>query len=87
MLIKAKELATGNTKSEIDQWLNRSDDPFAKVEAITSIYNLLEVRKLAEIEMEEYVNKALRALELISVDRSKKDLLRGFAEQLLIREN
>ena len=87
MLIKAKELATGNTKSEIDQWLNRSDDPFAKVEAITSIYNLLEVRKLAEIVMEEYVNKALRALDQISVDRSKKDLLRGFAEQLLIREN
>ena len=87
MLIKAKELATGNTRTELDQWLNRSDDPFAKIEAITSVYNLLEVRKLAEVEMEEYVNKALRALDLISVDRAKKDLLRGFAEQLLIREN
>ena len=87
MLIKAKQLATGDTESELDKWLNRSDDPFAKIETITSIYNLLEVRKLAEIEMEEYVNKALRALDLISVDRSKKDLLRGFAEQLLIREN
>ena len=87
MLIKAKELATGNTRTELDQWLNRSDDPFAKIEAISSVYNLLEVRKLAEVEMEEYVNKALRALDLISVDRAKKDLLRGFAEQLLIREN
>jgi geranylgeranyl diphosphate synthase type II len=87
MLIKAKELATGNTRTELDKWLNRSDDPFAKIEAITSVYNLLEVRKLAEVEMEEYVNKALRALDLISVARSKKDLLRGFAEQLLIREN
>jgi geranylgeranyl diphosphate synthase type II len=87
MLIKAKELATGNTKSDLDTWLNSSDDPLAKIKAITSIYNLLEVRKLAEIEMEEYVNKALRALDMISVDRSKKDLLRGFAEQLLIREN
>jgi geranylgeranyl diphosphate synthase type II len=87
MLIKAKELATGNTKSELDTWLNSSDDPLAKIKAITSIYNLLEVRKLAEIEMEEYVNKALGALDMISVDRSKKDLLRGFAEQLLIREN
>ena len=87
MLIKAKELATGNTRTELDQWLNRSDDPFAKIEAITSVYNLLEVRKLAEVEMEEYVNKALRALDLISVDRAKIDLLRGFAEQLLIREN
>jgi geranylgeranyl diphosphate synthase type II len=87
MLIKAKELATGNTKSDLDTWLNSSDDPLAKIKAITSIYNLLEVRKLAEIEMEEYVNKALRALDMISVNRSKKDLLRGFAEQLLIREN
>ena len=87
MLIKAKELETGNTRTELDQWLNRSDDQFAKIEAITSVYNLLEVRKLAEVEMEEYVNKALRALDLISVDRAKKDLLRGFAEQLLIREN
>lgn len=86
MLIKAKELATGDTESELDKWLNRSDDPFAKIETITSIYNLLEVRKLAEIEMEEYVNKALRALDLIAVDGSKKELLRGFAEQLLIRE-
>ncbi len=86
MLIKAKQLATGDTESELDKWLNRSDDPFAKIETITSIYNLLEVRKLAEIEMEEYVNKALRALDLIAVDRSKKELLRGFAEQLLIRE-
>lgn len=86
MLIKAKQLATGDTESELDKWLNRSDDPFAKIETITSIYNLLEVRKLAEIEMEEYVNKALRALDLIAVDRSKKELLRGFVEQLLIRE-
>jgi geranylgeranyl diphosphate synthase type II len=87
MLIKAKELAKGNTGSELDEWLKRSDDPSAKVNAVTLIYNLLEVRKLAEIEMEEYVNKALKALDLIFVDHSKKQLLRGFAEQLLIREH
>jgi len=87
MLIKAMELANEKTRSELDKWLKKSDEPLAKVEAITSIYNLLEVRKLAEIEMEEYVNKALSALDLISVDHSKKELLRGFAEQLLIREH
>jgi geranylgeranyl diphosphate synthase type II len=86
MLIKAKELAKGNTKSELNEWLKRSDDPLAKVNAVTLIYNLLEVRKLAEIEMEEYVKKALKALDMISVEHSKKELLRGFAEQLLIRE-
>lgn len=86
MLIKAKELAKGDTRSELNEWLKRSDDPLAKVNAVTLIYNQLEVRKLAEIEMEEYVNKAIKALDMISVEHSKKELLRGFAEQLLIRE-
>jgi geranylgeranyl diphosphate synthase type II len=86
LLIKAKELAKGDTASELDQWIKTTNEPIAKVNAVTTIYNLLELRKLAEIEMEEYVNKALRALDLIAVDRSKKELLRGFAEQLLIRE-
>jgi geranylgeranyl diphosphate synthase type II len=87
MLIKAKELAQGNIESELDGWLKRSDDPLAKVNAVTLIYNLLEVRKLAEIEMEQYVKKALNALDMISVDSSKKELLRGFTDQLLIREH
>lgn len=87
MLIKAKELAHEIVAAELDQWLNYSmNDPIAKVNGITSIYNFLEVRKLAETEMERYVNKALGALDLVSVEGSKKELLRGFAEQLLIRE-
>jgi geranylgeranyl diphosphate synthase type II len=86
LLIKAKELAKGDTASELDQWIKTTNEPIAKVNAVTTIYNLLELRKLAEIEMEEYVNKALKALDLIAVDCSKKELLRGFAEQLLIRE-
>lgn len=88
MLIKAKELAHDLVAAELDQWLNYSiNDPIAKINGITSIYNLLEVRKLAETEMEHYVNKALGALDLVSVEGSKKELLRGFAEQLLIREH
>lgn len=88
MLIKAKELAHDLVAAELDQWLNYSmNDPIAKINGITSIYNLLEVRKLAETEMERYVNKALGALDLVSVAGHKKELLRGFAEQLLIREH
>lgn len=88
MLIKAKELAHDLVAAELDQWLNYSmNDPIAKINGITSIYNLLEVRKLAETEMERYVNKALGALDLVSVAGPKKELLRGFAEQLLIREH
>ena len=88
LLIKARELAKGESASELDKWLNKPDVlPGNKVNAITSIYNSLGVRKLAEAEMETYVRKALNALDKITVEPSKKVLLRGFAEQLLIREH
>jgi len=86
MLIKAKELAKGNIADELNEWIETSNNPKAKVEAITKIYNQLEVRKLAVMVMEDYVNKALHALNQIAVEAGKKDLLKGFAEQLLIRE-
>ena len=86
MLIKAKELATGNIAHELNQWIETNDNPTAKVEAITNIYNQLKVRKLAESVMEDYVQTALYALDKIEVESDKKNLLRGFAEQLLIRE-
>jgi geranylgeranyl diphosphate synthase type II len=88
LLIKARELAIGETALELDKWLNNSDVlPENKVKAITSIYNSIGVRKLAEAEMENYVLKALNALDKIAVDNSRKELLRGFAEHLLIREH
>ena len=88
MLIKAKDLAQEEVAADLDQWMNNSSPlPAEKINAITTIYNQLEVRKLAEREMEYFVNKALDALEQVSVDSSKKQLLRSFAEDLLIREN
>jgi geranylgeranyl diphosphate synthase type II len=88
LLIKARELAIGETALELDRWLNHSDFlPENKVNAITSIYNSIGVRKLAEAEMENYVLKALNALDKIAVDNTRKELLRGFAEHLLIREH
>ncbi len=88
LLIKARELAKGEYASELEKWLNKPGiSPDNKVNAITDIYNSLGVRKLAEAEMENYVRKALNALDKITVEHSKKALLRGFAEQLLIREH
>jgi geranylgeranyl diphosphate synthase type II len=88
LLIKARELAKGETALELDKWLNNSDViPENKVNAITTIYNPIGVRKLAEAEMENYVLKALNALDKIAVDNSRKELLRKFAEHLLIREH
>lgn len=88
MLIRAQELAKGAISNDLNKWTEgTSHDPIQKIRAITSIYDSLGVKDLAEKQMESYVLKALNALDAIAVDNSRKELLRAFAEQLLIREN
>ena len=60
MLIKAKELAQGDLEEDLNHWLSaNSYNSKDKIKAITSIYDDLEVRKLAEIKMEGFARKAL----------------------------
>jgi len=87
LLIKAKELAKNNKNLDLSRWLNgTSYDDSEKIEAITSIYDTLEIRKLAENQMEQFVRKALAALAQIKSENGTKALLKSFAESLVIRE-
>ena len=87
MLIKAMELAKGEIKEELNYWINLEQfDTEAKVDTITLIYNKLKVKELAEAEMIHYAGEAIAALDKIRASDSNKELLRAFAEQLLIRE-
>jgi len=88
LLIKAKELSKDNRKVELANWLDgTSHEPGEKIKAVISIYDSLEVRKMAEDQMEEFVRKALAALDQIAPENGTKTLLKSFAESLLIREN
>lgn len=87
LLIKAIEIAEDLDAEELRHWLNTEGDNDNKVKAITNIYNRLGIRHLAEMEMNHYAEKALRQLEDINADNSKKQALRKFAEELLVREN
>ena len=88
LLIKALELAENLDEEELDYWLSAENpEPEAKVQAITAIYNRLGVRQLAEEQMSSFAEKALASLEKISADPEKKQALRNFAEELLVREN
>ena len=87
LLLKAKELATGNTQAELNNWLAKTDfDKTEKVVAITAIYDNLKVRKLAEELQEEYYQKALKNLFQIKVQESKKEELLFLAKALMQRE-
>lgn len=88
LLIKAKELAKDENREALFKWLvDTPHNASEKIKGITSIYDSLNLRKLAEKEMEEFVRNALSALSQISKENGTKALLKGFAETLLIREN
>jgi geranylgeranyl diphosphate synthase type II len=88
LLIKAKELAIRNRSADLGKWLNgTSYDAAEKIKAITSIYDNFGVRKLAELQMEEFVMMALAALDNIPATNDTKALLKSFAESLLVREH
>ncbi len=88
LLLKALELATGNDKEKLHKWISDSNcDASEKVTAVTEVYNRLGVEQLAEEEMSKHFDKAIFHLNQIPVSESKKSVLRGMAEKLMVREN
>lgn len=89
LLLKALEIVEGNRymKEELQQWINAPQfNPKEKIEAVTNIYNFLNVKELARTEMKKYYNTALTFLNDIPVDSTKKKQLVDFADSLMIRE-
>ncbi len=88
LLINALELAQGIDKEELVYWINAENpETEAKIKEVTAIYNRLGIRQLAETEINRHAEIALRSLEEITANEDKKQGLRSFAEELLIREN
>ncbi len=86
LLLKCLELASGPDASLLQKWLSKTDTPSEKIEAVTAIYERLNVKALAEAEMDKYFMESLRHLNAIGVADEKKSILKGFAEKLMVRE-
>lgn len=90
LLLKAIELSKLNAykKEELNMWLNapaaNSQD---KINAVTEIYNFLDVKTIAEKEMQSYYNKAQKNIADLSIEESAKQELISFIENLLQRKN
>lgn len=88
LLLKAKELAKGETKKELDFCLNSAVlDNETKVKRITKIFDSLKIKQKAEAEMNLFYNTALAHLDSINVAQDKKQVFEDFAKQLMHREN
>ena len=85
LLIKALELAQGRQAQELNKWMRSGIA--GKVEAVTGLYNSLNVRHFAEQAMQAYADEAFKALDAIDLPSNQKQYLRDFADGLMVREN
>lgn len=87
LLISALEKADRYTKEALQNWLQASaGDAGEKVKAVTAIYDQIGIRELAEKEMWSHYEKGITALNSMHIDVAKKELLKGFTDSLMIRE-
>jgi len=93
LLLKAIELANLNPykKEELAQWLSffpkNEKESKEKVEAVKSIYDFANVKKITETEIHSFHQKAISYLQNVSADENKKKNLSDFTTKLLARES
>ncbi len=88
LLIKAQELAANHQAGQLNEWITAEEfDANNKIEAVTQIFNSLNIRHYAEEAMHSYADKAFDSLDAISLPETHKQYLRNFADSLLVRES
>jgi geranylgeranyl diphosphate synthase type II len=87
LLLKAMELSGNDDSKELSKWIAEKDfDAKEKINAVKEVYSSLNIKDLAEKEMEKFFSKALASLEAINVSGERKIILRKFSEKLMVRE-
>ncbi len=87
LLIQALQNAKNETAEQLKHWLALENfDKLEKIQAITQIYNQLEIRTLTEEKMNNYFQKSFEALAQMDLDDEKRIVLKTFAEQIIYRD-
>jgi len=88
LLLKAMELAEGETLDQLQHWTSiKNFDADEKVAAVTAIYAQLNIRQLAEKRMSHFHTLAMEHLTAVKGNAEWKQTLRGFTESLMQREH
>ncbi len=87
MLISAKQLAREHNLTELNFWLeNKNFIENDKINAITQLYDNLNIKELAEKEIDKYFELAISNCKALSIKSENSEKLLTFAEGLMVRE-
>lgn len=87
MLIKALERADEKQREKLNRWLNAETyEPSVKIEAMTELYNQLDIRNVCENKMREFYTLAMESLSAVTVAEERKKELKNLVKLLMYRE-
>lgn len=73
LLIKALEVAEGEDRRELQEWLEKKDFiPEEKIQAVTAIYSRLDIPAYVHQKVDEYLELSHQALAKLSVPEERK---------------
>ena len=87
LLIKLLESTNEKEKIIINNWINNSNNPNQKIEAITRLIKDKNIDSITESVINDYFNKAFDYLKRIDIKNSKKNELIEFSKELINRKN
>lgn len=88
LLINAFRRSDDKQLAELNRWIGKkTEDPKEKINAVTAIYNELQLKKLSEDKIENYFAIAMKHLTAVSVASEKKNVLKELSERLMNRKS
>ena len=86
MLINALNAADESQRKELLEWID-ADHPDAqqKIAAVTALYNIIGVDKMAQAKIEQYFAEARACLEEVNVESDRKQVLRDYTDAMMHR--
>ncbi|MCY1634668.1 polyprenyl synthetase family protein [Marinifilum sp. D737] len=86
LLIKAFELAKGDDKKELEEWISAKDfNAEEKITAVRSMYEKLKVKDQSQAKIDEYFSLCLEYLDKVNVPAEKKKELYTLVKKLVNR--
>jgi len=85
LLTMALQMAEGTMKEQLHFCLENEMPPDEKIATVKSIYDALEIRKIADEEMTRYVQQAQQHLNEVNLPAEQKEIMKQFTAGLLSR--
>ncbi len=88
LVLKALELADAPQKADLTRLMSTTDvEEMPKIEAVKSLFEATGARRFAVSEMENYLKIAFEHLDATPLSIEKKNYMRAFANELMMRES